>query len=57
MWVLIRFLEYASNVFVLTPQILSRMGQIPNPIFKEKEIINNFLESEVKFYEKSQYKN
>ena len=30
-WVLSRFLEYASNVFVLTLQIHIRMGQVPNP--------------------------
>ena len=29
-WVLSRFLEYASNVFVLTLQIHIRMGQVPN---------------------------
>ena len=30
-WVLPRFLEYASNVFVLTLQIHIRMRQVPNP--------------------------
>ena len=30
-WILPRFLEYASNVFVLTLQIHIRMRQVPNP--------------------------
>ena len=34
-WVLSRFLEYASNVFVLTPQIPLIMGQVPNPDLKQ----------------------
>lgn len=42
-WVLCRFLEYASNVFVLTLQMHIRMGRIPNP--KKK------IESEIKKWE------
>ena len=36
-WVLSRFIEYASNVFVLTPQIQTGMGQVPNPNKKKQK--------------------
>ena len=37
MWVHPKNIDLASNVFVLTPQIQYRMGQVPNPNTKKKE--------------------
>ena len=43
-WVQSKNIDLASNVFVLTPQILIRMGQVPNPNAKK--------ESEMRSYKK-----
>ena len=43
-WVQPKNIDLASNVFVLTPQILIRMGQVPNPNAKK--------ESEMRSYKK-----